>query len=267
MERGLLRDGDVLCLGLDGPLFNLPVQAVPVAGTPAGVRFGLTVVPSAFALPSMAAARKRAGARRRPVAVVVPLASEDEGRARRNLERLTQLGDVELLGGPAADLARVQAARLERAFVHVAAHGIFDKVHPLQGSGLLLARDGRYPPGQDARQGTLLTPNDLATLSLDGAHLTLRTCVSGETTQVTSREALGMIWAAFQAGATSMLAGQWDIYIPSAADLLDHCYGAVASGQNVAAAYRAALEHVSRQSKAYSHPYHYCGLALYGYWR
>ena len=267
MDRGLLRDGDVLCLGLDGPLFNLPVQAVPVAGTPAGVRVGPSGVASAFALPLMAAARMRAGARRRPVAVVVPLASEDEARARRNLERLAQLGDVDLLGGPAVDLARVKAARLDGAFVHVAAHGIFESAHPLQGSGLLLARDGRYPPGQDARQGTLLTPNDLATLSLDGSHLTLRACVSGETTQVTSREALGMIWAAFQAGATSMLAGQWDIYIPSAADMLDHYYEAVASGQNVAGAYRVALDRVRRHSEAYSHPYHYCGLALYGYWR
>jgi hypothetical protein len=263
----LLRDGDVLALGLDGPLFNLPLQALPVAGTPAGLRFGLTIVPSAHALPVMASARIQAGARRRPVAVVVPLASEDEARARRNLERLGLHGSVELLGGPDADLARVQSARVDGALVHVAAHGIFDRASPLKSSGVLLARDGRYPPGQNAQPGTLLSPDALAKLSLVGSHVSFRSCVTGETTQVTSREALGMIWAAFQAGATSVLAGQWDIYVPSAADLLDDFYESTASGERTADAYRLALARVRAKSEAYGHPYHYCGLALYGYWR
>jgi CHAT domain-containing protein len=266
LAAGVLRDNDVLCLALDGPLFGLPLQALEVGGVPLGVRFACTVVPSASVLLACAAARNQQP-RRRPVAAVVPLASEDEAKARRNLEALGRHAEVELLGGPSADLARIQAAPLSQALLHIAAHGLFDPRDPLRRSGVVLARNGAYPPGRDARSGTLLTPNDLAQLNLLGTHLSFRACVSGRTTEVTSREALGMIWAAFTAGASSIIAGQWDVYIPSAASLLDELYEAAVDQPVLARAYRHALERVRSESPAYAHPYHFCGLAYYGYWR
>jgi hypothetical protein len=267
LDEGVLRERDVLCLGLDGPLFGLPLQAMDIGGGPLGLRFGCTIVPSASTLLACSQRRQQHDGHRRPAAVVVPLASEDEARAGRNLEALGQHGAVDFLGGPSADVACLQRAELAGTVLHIAAHGLFDAKDPLRRSGLVLARDGAYPPGKDALSGSLLTPNELAQLELGGAHICFRACVSGKTTEVTSREALGMIWAAFQAGATSMMAGQWDVYIPSAADVLDGFYAAAAEGQALVEAYRRALAEVRGRSPNYAHPYHFCGLAFYGYWR
>jgi hypothetical protein len=266
-----IRDGDVLCLSLDGPLFNVPLQALDVAGTPIGLRFGCTIVPSAGTL--VACAEMRGGSQRRSsVAAIVPLASEDETAARRNLDAIGSLAPLDLLGGPTADLDRVLTSQTNAAWVHIAAHGTFVATDPLGSSGVLLAEAGKYPPGRGAQGNNLLSAKALATMNLQGAHVAFRACVSGKTTEVTSREALGMIWAAFQAGATSIMAGQWDVWIPSASVLFDEFYGAARKqgerGEQLAVeAYRQALTTVRAHSRTYAHPYHYAGIAFYGYWR
>jgi CHAT domain-containing protein len=105
-----------------------------------------------------------------------------------------------------------------------------------------------------------------ARLQAKGAHFTLRACVSGKTTQVSSREALGMIWALFQAGASSVVAASWHVDVRSAAALLADFYSELSRAQSAPLALRAAALALRQAGGSTRHPYHYAAFNAYGYW-
>jgi CHAT domain-containing protein len=89
---------------------------------------------------------------------------------------------------------------LKHAVIDFSMHGDFKADHPLEKSGLLI------PDCED-----ILAPRDLVALDMSGSHVTLRACVLGLVTRITSQEALGCIWAILQTGTTSVLASAWHV--------------------------------------------------------
>ena len=272
MESGSLRAGDVLCVAADGPLYNLPLGALTLREQPLIEYFAVSFVPCAEIL--LRAETDRREPRRGGVAVSVPRSTEfSSGRYDRALydgDAATVRrwwGDVEAVEAESATVEWLLSRDLSDAVVHIGAHGYFDAADPLRRSGVVLACDGRLPPGcgYDGQSG-LLTPVDAARLRVRGAHVTLRACVSGQTTEVTSREALGMMWALFRAGSSSVLAGSWKVDVVSAQALLTGFYEHLARGQPVALALRAAALDLRARRASWSHPFHFAAFSLFGYW-
>jgi CHAT domain-containing protein len=95
-------------------------------------------------------------------------------------------------------------------------------------------------------------------LHLSGAHVSLRACVSGVVTEITSREALGLVWAFFSAGTASMISAAWNVDIPSAGRFLTSFYDAwLGCGMTRAAAHRHAAMALRNEGGAFAHPYHW----------
>ena len=273
LESHSLQEGDVLCVSADGPLFNLPLSALMIRERPLIEYFAVSLVPCAEILIRAAADRQtfrlRGGA-----AVSVPRSTEFcTGRYDRTVydnDAATVRrwwGDAETIDAESATVEWLLSRELSHSLVHVGAHGYFDAADPLRRSGVVLAFDGQLPPGRgyDGRSG-LLTPVDAARLRVRGAHVTLRACVSGRTTEVTSREALGMMWALFRAGSSSVVAASWNVDIVSAQALLSRFYEQLALDQPVAHALRTAALDLRASGASWSHPFHFAAFSLFGYW-
>jgi hypothetical protein len=272
MESGSLQLGDVLSVAADGPLYNLPLGALTLRDGPLIESFAVSFVPCAEIL--LRAATDRRARLRGGVAVSVPRSTEfSSGRYDSALydgDAATvrqRWRDVETIEAESATVEWLLGRDLSCAVVHIGAHGYFDAADPLGRSGVVLASDGRLPPGRgyDGHSG-LLTPVDAARLRARGAHVTLRACVSGQTTEVTSREALGMMWALFRAGSSSVVAGMWKVDVVSAQALLTGFYEHLARGQAVAHALRAAALDLRAGRTSWSHPFHFAAFSLFGYW-
>jgi hypothetical protein len=98
------------------------------------------------------------------------------------------------------------ALALSPALLYVAARGTSNATAPLRGMGI----------GLDEDPSSWLTAEAMQLLKLEGQHVSMRTCLSGIVTQITSREALGMVWALLAAGAASLLTAAGSVDIPSA---------------------------------------------------
>jgi CHAT domain-containing protein len=141
----------------------------------------------------------------------------------------------------------------EALLLHFATHGEVQVTRPLRDRGLALR-------GTDE---DWLTAELVAALPLAGAHVSLRACVSGVVTEITSREALGLVWAFFGAGTSSLVATAWNVDIPSAGRFFARFYDAWLAG-------RIALDdspiHAATALRsnggAFSHPYHWAPFVL-----
>jgi CHAT domain-containing protein len=144
--------------------------------------------------------------------------------------------------------------------VHFSTHGVFNKERPLVGSGLQLAKGG-LPEAQST--DALLTPELMGQLPLADAHVTLRACVSGLATQITSREPLGAIHGLFSAGAASVLAAAWNVDMGAAGEWMLAFYRAWSTpGVTAARAQRLAIKAMKRAGRG--HPFEWAPFVLYG---
>ena len=108
-----------------------------------------------------------------------------------------------------------------------------------------------------------LTAEQVSALRLSGAHVSLRACVSGVVTEITSREALGLVWAFFGAGTSSLIATAWNVDIPSAGRFFARFYECwLKDGMSRAAAHRHAAMALRDEGGAFAHPYHWAPFVL-----
>ncbi len=207
-------------------------------------------------------------------AILVPRETETETGRRESsafrsiADHLSSLLPTQTLENGNADLNHLQDLPLEARVVLFAAHGCFNAKDPLGGSGIYLAHEGCLPgENRSDLRGHLLTPQKLAQIGLDDSHVALLACVSGETTQITSREALGMIWAVLGAGAASIMAAAWKVNLDTASALVKETY-ANWLGEKLPLwqAHQAAMRNMMAKGQKWSHPYHWAPLVLYGYW-
>jgi CHAT domain-containing protein len=75
-----------------------------------------------------------------------------------------------------------------------------------------------------------------------------------------------MLWALFQAGASSIVAAAWHADLRSASDLLSRFYAHLASDRCVPLALREAALATREAGENWRHPYHYAAFNAFGYW-
>lgn len=250
---GKLLPGDTLLVSPDGPIHNVPFAMLPLAGRLLIEHFAVASVPSAVLLLDRCAAPPP----RRAIALLVPTAAETQRGQNYECETasLERFLTTEQLAGRAVsanDILRVLGG--DGGVLHVAAHGKVSKSAPLRARGISLS-------GEDG--GYWLTADDVLRMPLAGAHVSLRACVSGVVTQITSREALGLVWAFLAAGSASLLAASWSVDIDSAQRFFALFYDEwLGRGRSRAAAHRAACCALRQAGGAMAHPYHWAPFTL-----
>ncbi|MEC4572513.1 CHAT domain-containing protein [Streptomyces virginiae] len=241
------RPGEVLWLVPDGPLHDLPLHAVTVAGTPWGERNPMSCTPSA----SLMRYRLGPAARNETRAALVLADSRGDlthARAEARAIRAV-LPSAEVHTGPSATLRSLRE-RLSRArydVVHLACHCRLDRERPSR-SGILLA-DGE------------LTAEDLLTVRLDVRLVVLSGCDTGVQEQRAGNELMGLTRQFLHAGARSVLVTRWQVDDVSSALLMADFYRRLKDGSPTAKALSAArrrlrsvsleqaLEHCERERR------------------
>jgi len=76
-----------------------------------------------------------------------------------------------------------------------------------------------------------------------------------------------MIWALFQAGATSVVAAAWNVDVRSASVLLARFYAELGRHDSAPVALRAAALGMRDERPIWQHPYHFAAFNAFGYWQ
>jgi tetratricopeptide (TPR) repeat protein len=267
----------VLAVSPDSALFDIPLHMLEIDGRPLIAQVGIAVVPSADVL--LLSAKRYAESPRpvRATCFLVPqeqAATGEEGDAaafRHVADSLAGCISTEVIEGKDADLAHLKTEDLAGNVVLFAAHGIFQPGDPLGASGVYLAGKGGSSGGPDVPELTpkeILGTKDKPGIDLEGARVAFLACVSGKTIEITSKEALGMIWSAFRAGAVNILASAWKVNAKSSAQLVSNIYREwLTEKRPMWQAHQAAMLALRAADKNTSHPYHWAPFVLYGYWQ
>ncbi|MEU6311934.1 CHAT domain-containing protein [Streptomyces sp. NPDC047014] len=220
--------GEVLWLVPDGPLHDLPLHAVTVAGAPWGERNPMSCTPSASLMRYRLGtpAPERAATR---TALVLADSRGDLTHARAEARAIRAvLPSAEVHTGPSATLEtlRERVSRDRFDVVHLACHCRLDRERPSR-SGILLA-DGE------------LTAEDLVTVRLDVRLVVLSGCDTGVQEQRAGNELMGLTRQFLHAGARSVLVTRWQVDDVSTALLMEDFYRRLRDGSAVGAALSAA---------------------------
>lgn len=249
-----LKKEDTLVISPDGPIHNVSFAMLTLAGEPLIEHFSIVCIPSATMLAAGSPMKRPS----RALALLIPSASErvSPGNAyQREADDLSEVIDVEVV----PDLDRLTAALEEEpgpVLVYVAAHGEVSTDTPLEGRGLGLSGDS----------SSWLTAERAGSLELVGAHVSVRACLVGISTEITSREALGFVWALLGAGCASMMAAVWAVDITSAQMFAKAFHRAWLTKETArlsrADAYRTACRELRAKGGAYAHPFHWAPFVL-----
>ncbi|MFI5915217.1 CHAT domain-containing protein [Dactylosporangium sp. NPDC051541] len=171
---------------------------------------------------------------------------------------------------------RVLAGIAEHDLVHLTCHGFYDETDPLR-SGLMLGDGTASPPRTvrsippRARHRFLATAEDVLATRTTANIVTLRACSTGLVGERNAGDEFdGLTRSFLQAGARSVLAGQWNVDQRSSRRLVQSFYRAwLGTGAAKWQALRAAqLELLTDPTDpALAHPYHWAALSLLGDWR
>ncbi|MFE7096575.1 CHAT domain-containing protein [Streptomyces erythrochromogenes] len=248
------RPGEVLWLVPEGPLHDLPLHAVTMAGLPWGERNPMSCTPSASLMRYRLgpAAVEGSGTR---AALVLADSRGDLAHARAEaLAIRAVLPSTEVHLGTSATLEtlRERLAQARYEVVHLACHCRLDRERPA-GSGILLA-DGE------------LTAEGLLTVRLDVRLVVLSGCDTGAQEQRKGNELMGLTRQFLHAGARSVLVSRWRVDDVAGALLMADFYERLGHGSPLAAALSAArhrlrtmsleqaLEHCERERRRTADP-------------
>ncbi|WP_378739044.1 CHAT domain-containing protein [Nocardia brasiliensis] len=273
---------ELLCVAADGPIHELPLPALPMPGTgrPLVERHAVVQVGSATTLLGLAGLPPADGGGAVYVGAVAAHDDPDHERLERDADLVADSGR-QVIGssGIEATPDAVAAGLRATSVAHLAAHGWFDAVEPMD-SGVLLAHDGQRPPRDvysvdvGTRLDHLLTARRLARDGLRIDLLTLRACSTARRDVHDTGYPEGLVQALLHAGARTVVATLWDVDDSSSRRLFAEFYRNLSSDSaNSAqqpwralwAAQRAMLR--DPDSPWESHPFHWAAVALFGLWR
>lgn len=246
-HTGEIKQDDLLVISPDGPIHNVPLAMLPLGIGCVIDHLSLITVPSAALLLSATWVVRPT----RAIAVLKPEPSEIhrgqhyqwEAAALRSLLP-TQLAVEDSLREVLLDSGT--------PLLYLAMHGEADQASPIKSKGLGSAGGSSW-----------FTPEEIRRLPLHGVHVDLRACMSGIVTQLTSREALGVVWAVLIAGAPSLVSAAWSVDIFSAREFFDRFHTAwIKDGVTRAEAHRRACLALRNAQGAWSHPYHWAPFVL-----
>jgi CHAT domain-containing protein len=179
-----------------------------------------------------------------------------------------------------ASLNAISNAKLAGRVVHFATHGMFPSQengsagNPFEHSGLALAGVDGLPDKDGLKRGEeeekLLTPRYAleAQLDLSGSHVTLQACVTGLAREGIGGDALGLDWALFQLGASSLLASHWDVSAELSAEFFLRFYRTwLEQKKSRATAWRETVLGMMNEAGAIAEPYAWSAFSLSGDWR
>jgi len=273
--RATLSPGQSLLIVPDGPLWELPFQALRC--TPD--RYLLEERAVAYA-PSLTALREMARRRtdRRAstlLAVGDPALSGGpvpQGRsalrsasydalpqARREVRELGKLygpASAVYVGDEASE-ARVKAQAGGRSVLHFAAHGLLDDASPLY-SQLVLA-----PPRPGESDDGLLEAQEIMELDLAADLAVLSACETGRGRVGRGEGLIGLSWAFFVAGCPTTVVSQWKVDSESTSQLMLGLHRGLARGRSTPEALRQAALRLLRDPR-YRHPFYWAPFIVMG---
>ena len=274
--QGELRAGGRLVLVPDGPLWELPFQALECRpGRYLLEDRAVAYAPSLTALREMSRRQERSQAPQELLALGDPFVDDGRRRQVASLYRDASLGplpeaaeEVRALGrlyGPDSVVYVGQEAREERVkaeagrhrLLHFAAHGLLNDASPLY-SQLVLAR----PAPGDTEDG-LLEAWEIMEMDLSADLAVLSACETGRGRMGRGEGLIGLSWAFSVAGCPTTVVSQWKVDSRSTSKLMLAFHGGLAAGRSAADALRTAALRV-KSDRRYAHPFYWAGFIVVG---
>ncbi|MFD9081217.1 CHAT domain-containing protein [Streptomyces erythrochromogenes] len=230
------RPGEVLWLVPEGPLHDLPLHAVTVAGLPWGERNPMSCTPSASLMRYRLGPAAAGGSGTR-AALVLADSRGDLAHARaeaRAIRAVLPSAEVHLGASATLETLRERLSQARHDVVHLACHCRLDRERPSR-SGILLA-DGE------------LTAEGLLTVRLDVRLVVLSGCDTGVQEQRKGNELMGLTRQFLHAGARSVLVTRWRVDDVAGALLMADFYERLGHGSPLATALSAARHRLRTMS-------------------
>jgi CHAT domain-containing protein len=150
--------------------------------------------------------------------------------------------------GDRASPAAYKAAALDRfSVVHFTAHAAANLQSPLDSAVVLAGPDHAYK----------LYARDVAEKPLHADLVTVSACRSAGERAYSGEGLVGFAWAFLRAGASRVIAGLWDVDDRSTAELMDHLYARMATGDSAPRALREAKLALLSKGGTYAKPYYW----------
>lgn len=286
--RPQLRGKSTLCIVPDGPLWELPFQAVQTApGRYLIEEHAVFYAPSLNVLYEMTklegGGRQAAGATRARKSLLAfgnpalggkAVGPSSETRVGEELQQLPEAerevntvgrlygrGRSNIYTGAEASEGRAKAEVGRYRVLHFATHGVLDDANPMY-SHLVLSRGG-------AEDG-LLESWEIMRLELQAELVVLSACQTARGHLGAGEGVIGMSWALFVAGSPTTVVSLWEVESASTTEMMIEFHrgltargakGGLAAGK--AAALRTAALKLLR-SERYAHPAYWAGFVLVG---
>mgnify|MGYP001773397747 CR=1 FL=1 len=167
--------------------------------------------------------------------------------------------EATLLTKAEAQEATLKSIMGQYRYLHLATHGYFSDVAPLQ-SGVLLAE-----PPADASEDGILTARELMELPLSAEMVVLSACESARGRARPGEGAIGMVWALTVSGIPTQVLSQWKVSDESTALLMTRYYQELKAGRSPASALREAALAV-KQDTRFQHPYYWSPFICISSW-
>lgn len=278
-----IAEGDHVCYCPDDAMHLLPLQAALHEGRPLAETVSVSRTHAARVLQQQLAGTRSVPDR----AVVIEVPATVDAADERRMEVLSRAGkwlqsslDTLYLAGTGASVAALTQAHMKDSLVHFATHGVYPPAgargkaaNPYRESGLLLAA-GTLPTLDATTRGRagdhLLSPERLVKSGarFDGAHVTLQACVSGLAREGLGGDALGLEWALFQLGASSILSSHWNVSAQTSSAFAVRFYARLVNERKTrATAWRDTVLEFAGRTDALAHPFHWSAFSLSGDWR
>jgi CHAT domain-containing protein len=244
----------------DGPLHTINFDTLP---TPEGEywieKTTISIAPALSVLAATAPSSKGQGL----------LLVGDPIQADRNFPKLAYAG-AELAGirkeiaakpvevlqdASATPAAYFQADPARYSIIHFAAHAQANNASPLD-SAIILSPDkasARYK----------LYASDILDRPLNAKLVTISACRSAGSRAFTGEGLVGFAWAFLRAGASSVIAGLWDVGDSSTSEIMIDLYRNLSPGQSPAVALHAAKLRMVRSASNYRKPFYWAPFQVY----
>ena len=244
-----------LCIVPDGPLWDLPFQALQDGDSKALLeRYALHYTPSLSFLGELTSRRSRKPEPATLLAVGDARLPEAEVRS---LARLYGPGRSAVYTAALASEEKVKAEAGRYRVLHFATHALLDDRNPMY-SSLVLSR-ARKGKGEDG----LLEAWEILDLRLNADLVVLAACQTARGLPRAGEGMIGMSWALAVAGSPATLASQWEVDSESTRRLMVELHRGWLSGLSRAEALRRAALAV-RGEERYRHPFYWAGFVLIG---
>jgi CHAT domain-containing protein/tetratricopeptide (TPR) repeat protein len=264
-----------LCIVPDGPLWDLPFQALETGGSALLERYALHSAHSLSVLRELSELRSRRTRAQRPrpatLLAVGDVQLPEAEREVRSLARLYGPGRSAVYTSALASEERVKAEAGRYRVLHFATHALLDDRNPMYSSLVLSPGPRSGGRGEDG----LLEAWEIFDLRLDADLVVLAACQTARGRPRAGEGMIGMSWALAAAGSPATLASQWEVDSESTRRLMVEVHRGWLAGLSRAEALRRAALAVRddrddrddrgyRGGERYRHPFYWAGFVLIG---